>query len=411
MSNSITVAQERELAIKQRPAYLPAVAEDDPIHQIQQRLEALPIMSLNNDDFTLMQGMEVIKRFGPETADLTLYLAHANKTVQRRAYEGEYDEDQQTDPICQSEDGVHALKFSREIQSEDGTCANCWRSQESTARSDKCSYMRNALVLVEYTNDQDGVVSVLARLRLNGNTLFGKESRENNEYNAETVIRECKRLNAQLWYHPLIAWFDKVSKNARNKLLFQLEYNDYIPEELAAQILEFSELYDFDELTRLKAPPVDDDDDEGSTDGQQQPRGAEASAKAAPQRGRAAAKRGDEKASDAPASTSAAKKTKSRAKPAKRSGGDSSGDDSERAGAATTARDSGEKAPDAGGDAAAEPKAGRAAGRARGRARSEQPGNERDAEPKEHSAASDEYVDNPLFDPELNSMIENVELP
>lgn len=372
MAGTDLALQERQaLAVSNRPDYLPALTPDSIINQIEQRGDLLPILSLDNNKFTLTEAGAAIKTFKED--ELLMYFLYIHFTPQRRAFEGEYDEDNPTDPICMSNDGIAPLENVIEIQSKDGTCKNCWRSQKDTARSDKCSYLRNSIILIEY-EEGDSTVHVLARLRLNANTLYGEEDRTTGEFNAESVVREFKRLNSELYYHPVIAFFDTASKNARNKLLFEIQYTEYPSEELFTHIVEQAAQNDYAEMTALKViDNSDESDEEGSDPPEKAPR-------------QRAAKT---------AGSSASKKKASRSKRGTKA--DKGGDDSEGSDTPTRSRRAGKKAPDAGGDAAAESDDGGAAA---------------DSGSGDGAVESDDGgAANPLEDDAVADLIGGVELP
>lgn len=375
---ALTVADKQQMAIDSRPSYLPAITEDSAINQIEQRGALLPILSLDNNEWSLNEGQQLVKKF--EGDELVMFFLHIHYTTQRRAYEGEWDEDNPQDPICLSDDNVIPIHNSPDIQSADGTCKGCWRSQEETRRADKCSYLRNAIVLLEWpadNNDPDGSkIRAIARLRLNGNTLYGEENRSGGEFNAESLVREFKRLQGELWYHPVVAFFDTASKNARNKLLFEVLYEEYPSEDLAAYILEQAKENDYPDMTQLKV--MTQDDDESEQQAEQKP-----AEKAPSQR----------KAGKKPAA--AAKTTNTRSKRGAKA--DPEPDDSEGSDPAPRSRRAGKKAADTGGEPAAEPDDGAEAAGAGGGDGS--------------VGADDAGGADPLDDPDIADMIGNVELP
>lgn len=372
--HQLTVADLQQLAVESRPSYLPAVTAESAINQIDQRGAGLPILSLNNDKFTLLEGDNVIREFKSQDNELVFYFLHIHFTTQRRAYDGEWDEDNPQDPICMSDNDIRPLEGVIEIQSEDGTCKNCWRSGKETARRDKCSYMRNSIILIQGDGPDDE--PIIARLRLNGNTLYGEESRSEGVFNAESVVREFKRIKAELYYHPVVAFFDTTSKNARNKLQFEVLYNDFPSEELYQFIIDQAAENDYVEMTTLTVRSDDDVESE-------QQAGEESEPQAPSQRGKKKA---------AGRST---KKTASRSKRGAKK--DTGSDDTAGADTPTRSRRSGKKAADTGGNSAAESDDGGAASESSGGDGAEQ--------------SSDAGNANPLEDAGIADLIGNVELP
>lgn len=308
-------------AIANRPAYLPAVDDDSDINKINQRGAALPTLSINNNVWTLLENGTEVHTF--EDDELTFFFLHIHFDTQRRAFEDEWDEDDPQDPICLSNDGLTPIDGSPDPQSED--CATCWRSQEDTKRRDKCSWFRNSIVVVEYTNGSGDEVRCMARLRINGGSLFGEENRSSGEINGESLIRQFKALKGELWYHPVTAFFDTASKGAQNKLLFEVLLEEYPSEELAQAIVEFKGQQDYVALTQLRARPSDNDDESGEEETRETPR----------QRAPAKKKSGS------------SKKTSSRSKRSAKK--DKAGDDSEGSDTPTRSRSAGKKAANAGG--------------------------------------------------------------
>lgn len=361
-----------QAAIANRPSYLPAVAADDPINQIVQRPPPLPILSLNNNNFTLLENRTPIYTF--EGDECKMWFLHIHLTQQRRAYEEEWDEDDPQEPKCQSDDNIAPLAGILEPESD--TCGTCWRNGEDTKRSDRCSWLRNSIVLVEYESASGQQITCLARLRLNGNTLFGEEDRSSGELNAESVVREFKGMQSKLWFHPVVAFFDTSSKNARNKLLFEILLNEYPTEDMAEFIMAQESQYDYPELTRLKV--VVESNGGNSSDG-----GSEESPKEVKQRAPAKAASGGGKKT--PASTKRAPKE------------DTTDDDS--AGSDTPARSRRSRGNDT--ESGGKVEAGVSdAGAAEGKSRRSRRG-----EPSDSGDA------NPLEDADVSDLIGNIELP
>ena len=342
-----TAATSLQTAIANRPSYLPAVADDAAIFQINQRGAALPILSINNNEFRLLEGQTLIHTFSDEKGnsldECTMWFLHIHYDQQRRAYEEEWDEDNPADPVCQSDDGITPLEAYADPESP--KCGTCWRNQENTKRSDKCSWLRNAIVLVNYETDDGKTVSVIARLRLNGNTLFGEENRSSGELNAESMVRRFKEMNGQLWYHPVVAFFDTTSKNARNKLLFEILLNEYPTEDQAEFIMAQEQANDYPELTRLKVQ-VESDEDGGDTESSAAPQREAAkpratkkagskSAEAAPTRSKRGAKK------DPPSDDSAGADPAPRSRRARKGAADTGGEPTVETTAESTDDDSG----------------------------------------------------------------------
>lgn len=244
-------------AIAARPDYLPAIDADSAINQISQRMLSMPILSLNDDVFTLMEGRNVVHEF--DTDELAMYFAHIHFFTQRRAFEGQWDEDDPQDPICGSDNNEAPMEGFSDPQSD--ACSTCWRSAKDTKRSDRCSYFRNSIVLIQYTDDNDNLVTCFARLRLNGNTLYGEDNRTAGVLNAESMIRMFRdTLEGELWYHPVMAYFDTSTKGAQNKLLFEINYTEFPTEDQAELIQKELKASEFIKLCQLTVPKGEDED-------------------------------------------------------------------------------------------------------------------------------------------------------
>lgn len=246
MSNSLVKKQEN--AVANRPSYLPQVTDDSAINQIVQSNPSMPILSLNDDVFTLMEGKEVLHEFKED--ELTVFFLHINYTTQRRAFEGQWDENDPQEPICQSNDNIIPIATYDNPESDE--CKTCWRSSADTSRSDRCSYLRNSIVLLTYKNKAKEVVTAVARLRLNANSLYGEEDAATGVFNGESLLREFKRMNAELWFHPVLMYFDTDTKGARNKLNFELLYSDFPSEDQAEYIQDLIAEGDYAKVTALE---------------------------------------------------------------------------------------------------------------------------------------------------------------
>lgn len=142
-SKAITVGKEDFGTAMAVPSYLqdaPSVLDDVDIQQNLARI------TLNNKGrFQLMDGASEVQKLGDS---VQIRFLHVHPTMQRRWYEGDYDEDsdEMQIPSCWSNDGVEPDEAS--VKPQHANCKNCPLNQPGSGGGKRkaCGQSRNTLV-------------------------------------------------------------------------------------------------------------------------------------------------------------------------------------------------------------------------------------------------------------------------